>query len=174
VYDETYGLSISLMGDVSVSPTHAPGPSRRLKDFDYKRADHAYFVTARARQATAPFSNALLARQVVESIHWLRSHREVKVYAYCLMPDHLHLLLQMGSEEQTLGYIVGSLKHFTTTRSWGLGFKGELWQARFHDHIVRRSEDGEKMATYIVQNPVRKNLVGDASEYAYAGFPDPL
>ncbi|MGI8824159.1 MAG: REP-associated tyrosine transposase [Chloroflexota bacterium] len=105
---------------------------------------------------------------------WIRDHREVDLYAYCLMPDHLHLLLKLRTNRWTLGDVIGSLKSFTTERSWQLGHEGALWQDRFHDHILRRSEDGDETAAYILNNPVRKGLVKDRDDYAYSGTPDPM
>jgi putative transposase len=148
---------------------------RRLPSFDYHDTSHAIFVTMRAHAETGdPFTDPRLAQEIVQAIEWLRTNRLVRVYAYCLMPDHLHLLVQLGSDQWSLGDVMGSLKSFTTKRSWALGYEGELWQARFYDHIVRRSEDGKRIAEYILQNPVRKGLAEEADQYPYAGAPDPI
>jgi REP element-mobilizing transposase RayT len=176
--------------------THDAAPlhgRHRLTQFDYASADHAYFVTARARTGT-PFIDRRLAEIVVDSLNWMRTHRRVAIYAYCLMPDHLHVLLQLPGQppqptrpssgrprpaanrdpQAALGAVIGNFKSFTTNRSWKLGHKGQLWQARFYDHIVRRSEDGLAVARYILDNPVRKGLVEDVSMWRWSGTPDPL
>jgi putative transposase len=148
---------------------------RRLPSFDYHDTSHAYHVTARAHPDKGSlFGDSRLADEVILAIEWSRVNRSVKVYAYCLMPDHLHVLLKLGSDRWSLGDVVGSLKSFTTKRSWRLGYEGELWQARFYDHIVRRSEDASRIIEYILENPVRKGLVAEYDEYPYAGRPDPL
>ena len=90
------------------------------------------------------------------------------------MPEHLHLLLRLGDAGLSLGSIIGSLKGFTARQSWELGYRGTLWQARFHDHVLRKSEDGAQIAEYILQNPVRRGLVDDVSAYPYSGLPDPM
>ena len=96
------------------------------------------------------------------------------MYPYCLMPDHLHLLLQLGARQWTLGQIMGSLKGFTDKRSRDLGHDGPLWQENLYDHIVRRSEDGHEIARYILNNPMRKDLVETSVQYPYSGSPDPI
>jgi len=96
------------------------------------------------------------------------------LYAYCLMPDHLHLLLRLGQAGTELGALIGTFKSFTSKQSWSLGHKGELWQDRFYDHVVRRNENSLIIAEYILQNPVRKRLVQGPSEYPYCGLPDPM
>jgi REP element-mobilizing transposase RayT len=129
---------------------------RRLRDFDYSGSEHAYFVTIRAKAGTAPFRDERLAKAVIESIDWMREHRRIAVYAYCLMPDHLHILVRLPHGSRPLGELIGAFKRFTTRRSWALGIIGALWQSRYHDHIVRESEDA-------LTWPGR-------SVYAYAGF----
>jgi REP element-mobilizing transposase RayT len=187
-------LSADNRHTIAMTPenTSLHGP-HRLAHFDYANSDHAYFVTARARMG-APFADPRLATIVVDSLTWMRIHRRVSIYAYCLMPDHLHLLVQLPSQspqlrqppsgrprpaanrdpQGALGTIIGNFKSFTTNRSWNLGYKGQLWQARFYDHIVRRSEDGLSITRYILDNPVRKGFVEDWSMWRWSGTPDPL
>jgi REP element-mobilizing transposase RayT len=147
---------------------------RRLKGFDYSDPDHAYFVTIRALSGTAPFTDDRLAQKVIASLEWLRSHRGIAIYALCLMPDHLHLLMRLSPNGPTLGVLLGAFKRFTTRQSWPLGYKGALWQKNYHDHILRRSEHGKKVASYILTNPERKGLVLEGSEHPYSGCPDPM
>jgi putative transposase len=150
------------------------GARRRLRDFDYKGTAATYFITICARHDTSPFLDSRLARVVVQSLEWLRSDRGVNIYAYCLMPDHLHILMRLGDEEQTLSGIIGAFKSFTTRESWKRGWRGELWQARFYDHVLRANEDVEQIGLYILQNPVRNGLVQEPDAYAWSGVLDPL
>lgn len=150
------------------------GPIRRLQDFDYSDPSHVYFVTTCARNHTTPFVDEGLARVVLDTLTWVRSERGVRLYAHCLMPDHLHMLLQLGSAEWSLGSVVGSVKRFTTRASWQMGYVGPLWQARFYDHVMRTHEDGKRMAGYILSNPVRAGLVTEAGLYPFSGILDPL
>jgi putative transposase len=146
----------------------------RLAGFDYADPDHAYLVTICSRHTTAPFTDARLAGEVVASLDWLRAHRALLLSAWCLMLDHLHLLLRPGDRQRHVGALIGAFKSFTTRQSWRLGYHGQLWHARYYDHMVRRSEDGGRIAQYILENPVRKGLVGEADAYPWSGMPDPL
>lgn len=67
---------------------------------------------------------AELAELVVETLSWLRENRGIEVYVYCVMPDHVHLLLRPRGD---LGRIVRSLKMFTTQESRAFGVAGMLW-----------------------------------------------
>jgi REP element-mobilizing transposase RayT len=150
------------------------GPRRRLRDFDYGDSAKVYFVTTCARKNTTPFTDERLARVVIDALTWLRSERGVLLYAYCLMPDHLHVLLQLGDSNRPLGSAIGAVKRFTTKASWDMGYDGQLWQARFYDHVMRTYEDGKRMARYILENPVRGGLVREAEMYSFSGTPDVL
>jgi REP element-mobilizing transposase RayT len=150
------------------------GKHRRLPDFDYADPDVAFFVTVRARPGTAPFRSEPLNDEVIASLGWLRANRGISIYAYALLPDHLHLLLRLAGYRKTLGDVMNSMKTFTTKQSWKLGCSGQLWQHRFHDHVLRMSESGVLIAEYILQNPVRRGLVKEADEYKWSGMLDPL
>ena len=158
--------SIDRMQWRSVAPHRLPG-------FDYASPHHAYFVTACARDGD-PFADPRLAQQIVDSLHWLHHERALLVYAYTLMPDHLHLLAGLQTSDRTLGQLLGAFKSFTTRQSWRLGYRGALWQPRFYDHIVDRAPDGRSIAGYILENPVRRGLIASGDEYPWSGRPDPL
>jgi putative transposase len=147
---------------------------RRLQDFDYTSSGHAYFVTIRAKAGTAPFGDERLAQATVESLQWMREHHRLVIYAYCLMPDHLHLPIRLPDGSRPFAEVIGAFKRFTTRRSWPLGVVGALWQPRYHDHIVRDNEDAPGVANYILHNPVRKGLVVDPGDYRWSGTPDPM
>lgn len=142
--------------------------SVRLPGFDYH--EHAaYHVTICAKKGTEPFTDERLAAMGCETVRRVCDQCDAYVGAYCLMPDHLHLLISPDQGGMALGDIVGRIKGATTNRSWRLGWNGTLWQARFHDHIVRRNESVAATARYIFENPARKGL---SLDYAHR-FVDP-
>src|SRR5689334_11016575 len=115
---------------------------QRLAGFDYANPDVAFHVTIRACPGKTPFVDSHVAQMVVEALDGIRKYRGVTIFSYALMPDHLHLLMRLGNDQKELGRVIGAFKMHTTKQYWKLGFEGMLWQQRFHDHIVRRSESG--------------------------------
>ncbi len=131
--------------------------SVRLPDFDYR--EHVpYHVTVCARRGTTPFTNRELAAIACESLSCLCNEYRAYLGAYCLMPDHLHILVSPDRSGMTLGNLIGRIKGTTTNKSWKLGWSGQLWQKRFYDHIVRKSEGIVEVARYLFENPDRKGL----------------
>jgi putative transposase len=91
---------------------------------------------------------------------------ESDLMAVCVMPDHVHLLLEPISGN--LIDVISKWKSFTTHLIWKEGHKEKVWQRSFYDHALRKEEDFIKVADYIVYNPVRKGLVKNWKEYAYS------
>ncbi|MCO5222143.1 MAG: transposase [Thermomicrobiales bacterium] len=85
------------------------------------------------------------------------------VHLICLMPDHLHALIEVQSEG--LVKIVGRAKSMTTRMWWTNGRQGTLWQKSFYDHGIRETHDFEATVKYILENPVRAGLVEEGETY---------
>jgi REP element-mobilizing transposase RayT len=85
--------------------------------------------------------------------------------ACCLMPDHLHWLMQLR-EGYTLSQVVGFVKS-STSRALNLRYlhSGRVWVDGFHDHAIRREERLRDCARYIIANPVRAGLVERPGDY---------
>jgi len=151
----------------------------RLEDFDYSNSDYVYFITICARHLSNPFLNCGLAQEVLKSLLSLREEGRIFLYCYCLMPDHLHIVLSprvnyRGGCSENLSKILGNFKSYTTRLSWEYGIKGKLWQRSFYDHIGRKGEDLIAICNYILANPVRKGLVENPENWSYSCLLDPL
>lgn len=46
-----------------------------------------------------------------------------------------------------------------------LGSQGQLWQKGFHDRAIRKEEDLQAIARYVVANPLRAGLVDKIGDY---------
>ncbi len=95
---------------------------------------------------------------------------DLAVFAYCFMPDHLHLLAA-APEGVSMLNAVRHFKQLTSYRFRNLPqFRGEaLWQRGFYDHALRKEEDINVVARYIWGNPVRAGLVADINSYEHWG-----
>ena len=88
------------------------------------------------------------------------------------MPNHVHVLL---SPSIPLPKLTKALKGYTAKRvNKILALTGNpFWQEESYDHLVRNAAEGERIQSYIEQNPVRAGLVREASAYRWssAGWP---
>jgi len=114
------------------------------------------------------FSNGALADACVELLKTHATDTGIAVYAYCFMPDHLHLLINPSRQTTIFGFL-GSFKSLSTRLSWKHGYQGSIWQKRFYDRFLRKDEDVRTVVEYILNNPVRKGIVAERSQYPYCG-----
>ena len=95
--------------------------------------------------------------------------RQVPIFAYCFMPDHVHLLLS-ASPTCPIPSFVGAFKSQCARVGWtSFDLEMSFWQKRYYDHFLRKEEDIAVVVRYILDNPVRKRLVKDWTEYPLCG-----
>jgi REP element-mobilizing transposase RayT len=82
------------------------------------------------------------------------------------MPDHLHLLISPNGDN--LIDFIRRWKSYSANLLNKSGFKGSCWQRGFYDHALRKDEDIQTTAEYIVNNPVRKQITEHWTEYPYS------
>lgn len=107
--------------------------------------------------------------ELAESIQGLlvetARQRRTELFAWCIMPDHLHVLLQDADAVEFVRLLKGRSVPFARR----LGHSRRLWQRSFFDHALRREESVEHVARYIFENPVRAGLVEQAANYPWSG-----
>jgi REP element-mobilizing transposase RayT len=146
-----------------------PFPRRkniRLPAAVYEQENLVFSITICTAKRQRFFHDASLATQILEALKSGVMAHEARVYAYCLMPDHLHVLLATSSGN--LAEIIGRWKKFTGNLLRKNGMQGPFWQRGFYDHGLRKDEDVIKTAEYIVMNPVRVGLVERWEDYPFS------
>ncbi|MBN8610681.1 MAG: transposase [Deltaproteobacteria bacterium] len=149
----------------------SPLPHRkrvRLEPSAYAEVGRLCSITIAVRDRVPVFASPPVAASAVEV---LREHAErtgVSVYAFCVMPDHVHLVVSPSARCDLVTF-VGQFKNLSQRAAWTLGIEGAFWQAGFWDHFVRR--DGELLSVidYVLDNPVRAGLVATRDAYPFAG-----
>lgn len=81
----------------------------------------------------------------------------IAVDKYCVMPDHIHLIVRFLSERNgrivsspTLSTAIGSMKRWVTKQ-----VGRPVWQKSFYDHGIRDRRDYEEIWEYIENNPLK-------------------
>jgi len=149
--------------------------SLRLIDFGYKGSAYIYFITLCTMDRQPLFSNTKIAKVIEDEMEYRRVKKEVKLYCFCIMPDHLHILLSFNDDfQKRLQDWVSAFKRHTSKVINELFNVRPLWQKNFYDHIVRKEESILKIAEYILNNPVRKGMALRWEAYPYSRMVDPL
>ena len=83
----------------------------------------------------------------------------VAVDCYVIMPDHVHLLLNLTGQYggHPLSKVIQRFKSYTDHlyQTDGQPFGPKLWQRGYHDHILRNENDLLQVRNYIQENPLR-------------------
>jgi len=139
----------------------------RLKNFNYK-GTYRYFITICTYNKGDVFTNPDMINWAVSALKTLSKKSGFAVWAYCLMPNHLHLLIEgIDDKADMRGFI--SLFKQQTGYEYKRRYGKRLWQINYYEHILRRNEDTMEIAYYIFNNPVRKGIVENYRQYPYLG-----
>ncbi len=105
---------------------------------------------------------------------------KVDIWAYCLMPNHTHLIAVPSSEEGLRRAIGEAHRRYTRMVNFREGWRGHLWQGRFFSFPM----DNRHLyfsARYVELNPVRSGLIKKPGSYPWSsarahifGFDDGL
>ncbi len=95
----------------------------------------------------------------------------IKVYAFCLMTNHVHLLLAPGDSLSGLAQLMKTLAA-RTTRYWNRleGRSGTLWESRYKSSVVQSDAYLLACCRYIELNPVRARMVDDVAAYPWSSY----
>jgi REP element-mobilizing transposase RayT len=98
-----------------------------------------------------------------------RKKSEYKIYAYCLMGNHAHLLIKEGKEalSHTMKRVGTS---YVSWYNWQYNRKGHLFQDRYKSEPVEDDVYFLTVLRYIHQNPLKAGLANDISSYQWSSY----
>jgi putative transposase len=163
-----YAKHYVFVGSATV-PTTGPIMTRkniRLARTNYEIPSRIFSITICTWNRRPLFKNRTCAQSITASVHTGPFGKCTDRYAFCLMPDHLHL--QMAPLQGNLIDHITKWKSFTGSLLRSEGLQGSCWQRGFYDHALRKEEDLRTVAEYIVHNPVRAGIVASWREYPYS------
>ena len=141
----------------------------RLTEYDYS-TPNAYFITVCTekrknlfwmdvgaiidRPKNVPLTNlGIIAQRCIEDIP--KHYPAISVDHYVIMPNHIHLLLQINTDVNgrsmiapTISTVVRLMKGTVSKQA---GFA--VWQKGFYDHVIRNDNDYRDIWNYIEGNP---------------------
>jgi len=96
----------------------------------------------------------------------------VKILAYCLMPDHYHLLVKILKDDvfsKLISDVENSFSRYLNTKQKR---KGPLWQSNFKAVRIKNNEQLLHVSRYIHLNPTTANLVADPKDWRFSSYRD--
>uniref|UniRef100_A0A7V4JRH4 Transposase IS200-like domain-containing protein n=1 Tax=Thermodesulfobacterium geofontis TaxID=1295609 RepID=A0A7V4JRH4_9BACT len=94
----------------------------------------------------------------------------VEIIAYCLMPTHIHLVLQEISPSGISEYMRIVLDSYTRYFNKKIGRKGPLWEGRIKKVLVESDEQLLHLTRYVHLNPVSAGVVEKPEDWVYSSY----
>ncbi|MDQ6966591.1 MAG: transposase [Mariprofundaceae bacterium] len=90
-----------------------------------------------------------------------------EVWAYCLMDNHVHLILVPSSQDGLRACLGDAHRQYTRHVNFREGCRGHLWQERFHSFAM---DENYLLAAvrYVELNPVHAHMVKHAEDYQWS------
>ncbi|HPX56676.1 MAG TPA: transposase [Syntrophales bacterium] len=130
-------------------------------------AGYPHHVTQRGNRRQQTFFNDEDYAVYLELLsEWTRKHN-VAVWAYCLMPNHVHLIAVPETQDGLARAIGEAHRRYTRRINFREGWRGHLWQERFASFPM---DEKHLLAAvrYVEMNPVAAGLVDDPEKYRWS------
>ena len=147
---------------------------RNLPHFERPWAKYAVTFSTRKKRSLSETARDIILDSL---LHW--NLRRYTLYAACVMPDHVHVLLEPGIKETTaegsvffsLGEIFHSIKAHTARQiNRAAGRSGPVWEEEWFDRMIRSERDLQEKFDYILRNPFDAGL-DEEGIYSWVWFP---
>lgn len=128
-----------------------------------------YHITNRGNGRANIFVEGDDRRLFLSKLSSIMKEHGIKLYAYCLMTNHYHLLVETGNV-----HIAESMRmlHTFYSKQYHLkyGTCGQLFQERYRSVLVQKENYLLEVSRYIHLNPVRARLVTVPEHYPWSSF----
>ena len=162
------------------------------ENYRIEKQDGIYFLTFTITDWVDVFTRLSYKNIIVETLTFYRKNRNLKLYAWCLMTNHLHLICSIDPpfrmsdfirdyKKYTAKYILEEIQQQPESRRDWILYRFEyagkfdhridhyrFWQDKSHPIELMTTEMIEQRINYMHENPVRTGIVAKAEEYLFS------
>ncbi len=126
-----------------------------------------HHITQRGNRRQRTFFNEEDYRAYVDLLASACRRHGSNIWAWCLMPNHVHLIITPKTEDGLRASIAEAHRRYTRRINFRKGWRGHLWQERFHSFPM---DEAYLLAAvrYVELNPVKAGLVDQAHEWPWS------
>jgi putative transposase len=132
-----------------------------------KSRSGVYHIMLRGANRQEIFHDDEDCLKFLDILHIYKIKAEVEIYSWCLMGNHIHLLIKEGSED-----ISASMKRigvsYVSYYNWKYRTSGHLFQDRFKSENVENIQYLLTVVRYIHQNPLKAGIVKRMDEWRWS------
>ena len=143
-------------------------PSRNSNASAVASSERTFFVTSSISGRRSLLQSDRSAQLFPQTLSHYRDLAKFRLHAFVIMPNHFHVLITVGqniSIERAVQFIKGG---FAYRAGKELGFRAPVWQKGFSEVRVLDETSLLRMAEYIHNNPVRRQIVDKPEDFPYS------
>lgn len=131
-----------------------------------------YHIINRGNQKQSVFFEDLDFRKYLQILKHYKRKFGFKLFGYCLMPNHIHIILEPKNPNELARFMQG------LTQAYAMWFNnkykkvGHLWQGRFKSMLIKKDSYFMECINYIEVNPVRAGLASSPGDYLWSSYRD--
>jgi putative transposase len=131
-----------------------------------------YHVLNRANARAPLFDDAIDYRSFTELLAEERAHTGMRLLAWCLMPNHWHLVLWPRADGDLARFVRRLTQRHTQARHRRQGTlgQGHLYQGRYKAFLVQDDPHLLAVCRYVERNPLRAGLVTSAADWPHSSL----
>jgi len=140
-----------------------------------------YHVLNRANNKEVVFLDNEDFRFFLQQVKKYKEKFRVKIYHYCVMPNHYHFLIEPQAPESLARFMHGLMLVYAQHVQRKYGKVGHIWQERYKSSIIEKESYLDQCGYYIEDNPRRAGLVKDLKDWPWSSYqfyafgkPDPI
>ena len=142
-------------------------PARNAAPANILNPSRIFFATTKTSLGKRLLQTERNAALLIDVLRSLVAERKFQLHDFVIMPDHMHLSIEVGDEttiEKAIQLIKG---RFSFRLSREFGYKGEVWQRGFTEVQVMNQQNFEAHRAYIADNSIKAGLVASIEEYPF-------
>lgn len=132
-----------------------------LRKGRYSQENQIYHITTTTLNRAPIFKDIIKARIIINVLMKSDKLNKTSTLAFVVMPDHIHWLFQLN-HSHLLSKVIQSIKSISAHL-----IGQPIWQSGFYDHAIRKDEDIQNVARYIVANPIRAGIITKIGNYPH-------
>ena len=131
----------------------------------------AHHIVQRGHNRNAVFAVPSDFRYYLNTLREWKVHLGVKVYGYCLMVNHVHLIVNPGEHEDNIGKLMKRLAGRQTMYVNRLKNRsGTLWEGRYKSSPIETETYLLACTRYVDLNPIRAGMVAHPRDYVWSSY----
>ncbi len=130
-----------------------------------------YHITARGNRRGTLFHDSHDYKRYLLNLSLLKDSHHFLLHAYCLLPNHLHLLLE--TNQTPLSKSMHQLQtNYAKYYNHRYKKEGHVFEKRYYSDPIRDQAHFFQVSKYIHRNPVEAGLTGTVAEYRWSSGRD--